>query len=166
MKLCECGCGNPAPIAKRTYGEHAVKGQPQRFILGHHPIKTHCKNGHLRVPENLSKHRGCKICRNNQQRERWQENPEKYREATRNYMRKRDVSGWTREETKQKMDEQKGICAIPGCTLPATHADHCHVTKKHRGLLCNGHNRGLGFFQDSPQMLMAAAEYLQKYQGE
>ncbi len=35
-KLCECGCGEPAPIAKMTdrrYG--AIKGQPQRFVYGH-----------------------------------------------------------------------------------------------------------------------------------
>ena len=37
MKLCECGCGNPAPIAKapnKRLGH--IKGKPVRFILGHH----------------------------------------------------------------------------------------------------------------------------------
>lgn len=36
VKLCECGCGMPAPIAKhtRTIDGH-VKGQPVRFIRGH-----------------------------------------------------------------------------------------------------------------------------------
>jgi hypothetical protein len=34
--LCECGCGNPAPIAKVTRTERGqVKGQPVRFIAGH-----------------------------------------------------------------------------------------------------------------------------------
>ncbi len=36
--LCQCGCGLPAPIAKRTdrrYG--AVRGQPRRFVKGHNP---------------------------------------------------------------------------------------------------------------------------------
>lgn len=36
MKTCECGCGQPAPIA--TYSLKArgwVKGQPKRFISGH-----------------------------------------------------------------------------------------------------------------------------------
>jgi hypothetical protein len=34
--LCECGCGNPAPIAKRTRsGRGQIKGQPLRFINGH-----------------------------------------------------------------------------------------------------------------------------------
>lgn len=37
MKLCECGCGNPAPISTKTRPERGqVKGQPVRFIRGHH----------------------------------------------------------------------------------------------------------------------------------
>lgn len=36
-KLCECGCGQPAPIAQRTHSAKGyVKGQPVRFIPGHH----------------------------------------------------------------------------------------------------------------------------------
>jgi hypothetical protein len=36
MKLCECGCGEPAPIAAETQRSRgAVKGQPQRFVRGH-----------------------------------------------------------------------------------------------------------------------------------
>jgi hypothetical protein len=42
MKLCECGCGQPAPIAKRTEIRRGyVKGQPTRFILGHNQTTTH-----------------------------------------------------------------------------------------------------------------------------
>jgi hypothetical protein len=34
--LCECGCGNPAPIAKRNHSSWGwVKGQPMRFLRGH-----------------------------------------------------------------------------------------------------------------------------------
>ena len=43
IKLCECGCGKPAPIAKysdKRWG--CVKGEPLRFILGH----NHIKHGH------------------------------------------------------------------------------------------------------------------------
>lgn len=37
VKLCECGCGEPAPIAKHTVTKLGyVKGQPIRFINGHH----------------------------------------------------------------------------------------------------------------------------------
>lgn len=36
MKLCECGCGQAAPIAKQTSARSGVvKGQPLRFVMGH-----------------------------------------------------------------------------------------------------------------------------------
>src|SRR5258708_7581617 len=36
VKLCECGCSMPAPIATHTSTKHGyVKGQPTRFIRGH-----------------------------------------------------------------------------------------------------------------------------------
>jgi len=36
QKLCECGCGQPAPIAAQTEAlDGRVKGQPTRFIHGH-----------------------------------------------------------------------------------------------------------------------------------
>jgi len=36
IKLCECGCGNHAPIAKMTCKSKGhVAGQPMRFINGH-----------------------------------------------------------------------------------------------------------------------------------
>ena len=36
MKLCECGCGLPAPIAKVTCKRLGhIKGQPVRFLRGH-----------------------------------------------------------------------------------------------------------------------------------
>lgn len=39
-KLCECGCGKPAPIAKWTNKRWGhIKGQPVRFICGHHGRK-------------------------------------------------------------------------------------------------------------------------------
>lgn len=46
MKLCECGCGRPAPIATRNKTSLGhVKGQPVRFIRGHNgkpitPVRT------------------------------------------------------------------------------------------------------------------------------
>src|SRR5437016_1734239 len=36
VKLCECGCGLPAPIAKQTEKRTgAMRGKPQRFVKGH-----------------------------------------------------------------------------------------------------------------------------------
>ncbi len=37
VKLCECGCGEPAPIATKTNkAKGHVKGHPTRFVNGHH----------------------------------------------------------------------------------------------------------------------------------
>src|SRR4051812_18725191 len=38
--LCQCGCGEPAPLATRTYRQRGhIKGQPLRFIPGHQARK-------------------------------------------------------------------------------------------------------------------------------
>jgi len=40
IKLCECGCGNPAPIATKTSGAQGyIKGMPTHFLKGHHRRK-------------------------------------------------------------------------------------------------------------------------------
>jgi len=52
MKLCECGCGLPAPIAKMTDAKRGyVKGQPRRFIHGHYA------RGRKHTPETIEKMR-------------------------------------------------------------------------------------------------------------
>ena len=46
-KLCECGCGQPAPIAKQTHLKHGhIKGQPVRFVKGHGSRVCH----HINLP--------------------------------------------------------------------------------------------------------------------
>lgn len=36
-KLCECGCGQAAPVARKTCSKRGwVKGHPLRFVHGHH----------------------------------------------------------------------------------------------------------------------------------
>ena len=60
---------------------------------------------------------------------------------------------------------QNGNCAICGSAGGARrHAvDHDHVTSKVRALLCMDCNTGLGKFKDDPELLMAAAAYLNKH---
>jgi hypothetical protein len=38
--------------------------------------------------------------------------------------------------------------------------DHCHKTKKVRGILCSKCNRGLGLFEDNTENLKRAIQYL------
>lgn len=62
--------------------------------------------------------------------------------------------------------QQKGKCPICFTEIldhpDHTNAtDHNHKTGKIRGILCSHCNKGLGFFKDSPELLLKAAQYLQ-----
>lgn len=66
-------------------------------------------------------------------------------------------------EYEDLLKQQDGKCAICGQVDQwfGLAVDHCHGTKKVRGLLCSQCNRGIGMFRDSPDLLRKAAEYLQ-----
>jgi hypothetical protein len=53
------------------------------------------------------------------------------------------------------------ICGEPCRSGRRLSIDHDHATGAYRGLLCDRHNRGLGYFQDSPELLRKAAAYLE-----
>ena len=71
----------------------------------------------------------------------------------------------------QKLEEQNWNCAI--CTVvpfkmrddhvSGLNLDHDHTTGKPRALLCHNCNRGLGLFQDNPETLRAAANYVESH---
>lgn len=54
---------------------------------------------------------------------------------------------------------QEGKCAICGEETNLV-IDHCHLTSKVRGLLCNLCNTGLGLFKENKNSLRRAIEYL------
>ncbi len=63
-------------------------------------------------------------------------------------------------EQRQKMEvEQNSLCAICGLHRELF-IDHNHETGQVRGLLCPGCNIGIGQFQENPQRMLTAAEYL------
>jgi hypothetical protein len=67
----------------------------------------------------------------------------------------------TLEQFNEMIQDQNYKCLI--CKKDITnncHIDHCHQTKKIRGLLCQLCNRGLGYFKDNPVSLLAAHNYL------
>ena len=83
------------------------------------------------------------------------------------------IYGTSQDELDQLWINQNGRCAIPLCDVlidwpcssatgvgVPSHVDHDHSTGVIRGLLCPTHNKGLGFFDDSADMLMSAVEYL------
>lgn len=80
--------------------------------------------------------------------------------------------GMTLSDYLQMYHNQQGTCKI--CKSPfeiqmenawnkTANVDHCHTTGKIRGLLCNNCNRGIGHLKDSPDLLRAAAEYLDAF---
>lgn len=59
---------------------------------------------------------------------------------------------------------QFGACLICKAANQKLHVDHCHTSKKIRGLLCSHCNRAIGLFRDNPDVIFAAAEYVRKHQ--
>lgn len=76
--------------------------------------------------------------------------------------------GISLEDYDLKLEEQKSVCAICGglCKSGKRLAvDHDHKTGNIRDLLCGNCNGGLGKFQDNPELLIKAADYLRKHSG-
>lgn len=78
----------------------------------------------------------------------------------------RQTYGIGRAKYEAQLAAQDNGCAIcgattdpiPGRSLPV---DHCHTTGALRGILCSSCNHGLGKFFDNPDLLRAAADYLE-----
>lgn len=62
-------------------------------------------------------------------------------------------------------DLQKGLCALCGRPPGSKRlgVDHDHLTGNVRELLCSVCNMALGGFNDDPQLLRAAADYIEKH---
>ena len=85
----------------------------------------------------------------------------------RRYDLKRRI-GITVEEYDQAFEDQNGRCAICGLTevghtkQAILNADHDHVTRQFRGLLCHRCNMALGLFKDNIDVLARAISYLKQ----
>jgi hypothetical protein len=54
-------------------------------------------------------------------------------------------------------------CDVCGRQTPGMSLDHCHTTKRARGLLCRDCNWALGKVRDDPEVLRALAEYVERF---
>lgn len=61
-----------------------------------------------------------------------------------------------------KQNNLCGICLNPEIINQSLSVDHCHITNKIRGLLCNKCNLLLGFSNDNVDRLKQAIKYLEK----
>jgi len=110
----------------------------------------------------------------------WRENNKEQMIATNKKWRKKNKAqqaayyrkkkyGVSPEDYDTMLEEQNNKCKI--CLVSFTtlkphniHVDHCHTTKKVRGLLCNLCNVGLGTFKDNTETLTNAIVYLEHTQ--
>lgn len=72
--------------------------------------------------------------------------------------------GLSLQEFRALLARQAHACAICRKSVQRLCVDHCHSTGKVRGFLCDKCNRGLGCYDDDPNLTAAATAYL-KAQG-
>lgn len=72
------------------------------------------------------------------------------------------------EEMLRKANYKCQICRSPVSRgkVKTLVMDHCHVTNKVRGILCNQCNSGIGLFKESATMLRLAIDYLREYKND
>jgi len=68
--------------------------------------------------------------------------------------------GLTLEQYDRLLLEQGSKCLICGRKTKKMCVDHCHRTKKIRGILCHKCNVGIGMLDDSPLRVSRALAYL------
>lgn len=111
----------------------------------------------------------CKACGTAKSYAWNQANPGRFR-ANQRRSRLKIEYGLTPEGVEVLLAEQGGGCAICHTALvpqspqsqTQLHIDHDHLTGKVRGLLCSRCNRTIGAFNDDPDLLQCAVDYLRK----
>ena len=102
----------------------------------------------------------CYVCKRASSK-RWQQNGGAEVQRAYHLKRKYNIS---LEEYDAILAAQNHSCAICGTRTPAGvgrfHVDHDHATKRVRGLLCHGCNRGIGYLRDDIFLLAEAIKYI------
>ncbi len=136
-----------------------------------------CARGH--VGPRLVSTRSCIECTRMHQKQ-WRANPSnRSRELAKSRITKAAKGYYYNEQAKHRMRayyRKKAGLPLPTRPVPdhcenckryvpdgkGMHLDHCHLTGKFRGWLCNRCNRGLGYFDDCVGGLQQAIEYLKR----
>lgn len=106
------------------------------------------------------------------QRERERVTQAAYRKANPDKVRENHLVrkyGITLQQRADRLAAQGGCCALCGSDdfgVRGPQVDHDHQSKQLRGILCIGCNLGLGAFDDDPQLMRKAADYVERYRGQ
>ena len=108
------------------------------------------------------RHSKCKLCNQEYNRYRWNNNINGARDKTRKnataYRYKYEYN-MPKDVMDKMLKDNTGACEM--CKKEGIlFVDHCHKTKKYRGLLCRSCNLVLGYAKDNINTLLAGAEYL------
>jgi len=151
------------------------------------PRLSHCAKGHplagynLEI-NNINGKRRCRLCDRarkkkwhaahsgaiNKKRRLWGKTNSNQRRADykKNY-------GITLERYDEMFAEQHGLCAISGLPSPTgrnaktrLNVDHDHATNTVRQLLHPDINTALGLFQDNPEWLRRATDYIERWRKQ
>lgn len=132
MKICK-ECGITKPITEFNKAA-SYKGQPRY-------------------------HARCKPC-HSIKRKQWRNyDPIKYRDS---FLKR--VYGISSKEYDELLEKQNQVCAICLNKCPSGRylaVDHCHETKRVRGLLCCNCNRAIGLLNDDIENITRAKEYIE-----
>jgi len=110
----------------------------------------------------------CKLCTKAYDRARYERGEESTQTSrNRRYLYKYGITEAKRDAMVVEQDHKCAICLEPlSTTNPQLVAgDHCHSTKKVRGILCRPCNVSLGLMKEDTDRLHRAIQYLQKNRG-
>lgn len=160
-------CGKTKPLSEFTF-HNREKGQHRNFCYDCEKVWT---RKWQKSPEGSLKRKQW-IDQNKEKIDAYKEiyrNDPKKQAALKVYHRKYWLNkfGLTPDDYDEILRKQNGRCAI--CRSDrfdkrrhALAVDHDHVTNKIRGLLCRRCNQAIGAFQDNPDLLRKAAQYLEQ----
>lgn len=159
-------CGEVKPLSEFTI-HNREKGQHRNFC--HECEKAWIRKYH-KTPQGKEKRKKW-VDQNKEKIEEYKEvyrnDPEKTK-ASKKYHRKYWLMkqfGLTPDDYDRMLKDQNGCCAICGSDKSGNRSknfmiDHDHGTGKVRGLLCRRCNQAIGAFDDNPDLLRKAADYL------
>ncbi|WP_409070557.1 endonuclease domain-containing protein [Burkholderia cenocepacia] len=177
MELYRCICGKEAWLrANMTRERFRTCDCPPKPYLDTHKTCTKCRESKsvdefFRDSKTGNPRPICKACHKAQTRSWQTKNPEKHQASAtlRNKIaHARNRFGLTAEEYQARVKAHK-VCEICGNPEPQKRRqgklslDHCHKTKKIRGVLCSRCNTMLGYANDDPEVLRSALRYLAKH---
>lgn len=152
-------------LADRERAKRWREANPEKAkeVKKRHWLRHHAKN----IQKSREKYQKHKTKRQQQARAKYHT-----RRMEQSHTRLKRLFGISQQQYDEMALKQNNLCAI--CNQPETMldnkqlgvrklaVDHCHITKKIRGLLCFNCNIGLGKFKDSIEMLQKAINYLIK----